>query len=66
MIQVDLEMPLADQNIMEEKKEVWKVLSLTHVEYKVANKLIILMLTSFHNRRMIQWGSCLQSILFCR
>ena len=42
MIQVELEMPLADKNIMEEKKEVWKVLSLTHVEYKVANKLIIL------------------------
>lgn len=39
---MDLKKPLADKNIMEEKKEVWKVLSLTHVEYKVANKLIIL------------------------
>ena len=29
--------PLADQSIMEEKGERWKVLSLTHVEYKVAN-----------------------------
>ena len=68
VIQLDFEIwwvPLADENIMVEKGETWKVLSLTHVEYKVANQMSILMLVLFHHRRTILWGSCSQFTLFC-
>ena len=47
MIQLDFEIwwvPLADENIMVEKGETWKVLSLTHVEYKVAHQMSILII----------------------
>ena len=68
VIQLDFEIwwvPLADENIMVEKGETWKVLSLTHVEYKVAHQMSILILVLFHHRRTILWGSCSQFTLFC-